>query len=281
LAKLTQEDPHSVRYQAALGSVRTNLGNAYQTLGLSEKAEAVLKEAEKTYRVLASSRPEEPDFRFNLGMTAFWLGWLYCFNFNQVDRAEEAHQRALHEFEKLAQEHPDVIGYAAQAGTTYGNLAMDGGRAGHNDLALARYDKAIEILERVVARGLLTSRKELLDSRMGRAALRIETGDYLRSIEEVEAIARQGSLDAINIYNIACVYSRAVAAVEKDKKLKAADRDRLKKQYAERAMEYLHQSSAKGQQNPALLKNDADLNSVRGRVDFQELVKELEQKTKK
>jgi hypothetical protein len=81
----------------------------------------------------------------------------------------------------------------------------------------------------------------------------------------------------INLYNIACVFSGSSVAAAKDGKLTPADRTRLKAQYADRAMESLHQAVAKGFQNAAALKSDPDLAPLRSREDFQKLVQEVDQ----
>jgi hypothetical protein len=97
----------------------------------------------------------------------------------------------------------------------------------------------------------------------------------------VTTLARPGDLSADNLYYVACVFSRSVAAVGKDAKLSDADRARLQAQYADRAMELLRQAVAKGERNVARWKNEPGLDSVRSREDFQKLVQELEQKAKK
>ena len=93
-------------------------------------------------------------------------------------------------------------------------------------------------------------------------------------------MARLEDFTSGNLYNVACVFSRASADAEHDTKLSTADRARLKARYADRAMEYLRQAVAEGWGNPSLAKTDTDLDPLRARKDFQKLLAELEEKTK-
>jgi hypothetical protein len=106
-------------------------------------------------------------------------------------------------------------------------------------------------------------------------------GDHARATAEADVVARLQGLGDTNLYNIACVFSGSSAAAAKDSKLTPADRTRLKAQYADRAMESLHQAVAKGFQKTAVLKSDPDLAPLRSREDFQKLVQELERKSRK
>jgi hypothetical protein len=158
---------------------------------------------------------------------------------------------------------------------------MDAAIAGRSDAALARSDKAIEILEPVLNRGYIRARTVLLDNRVFRASMLAGRGDHARATAEAEVVARLGGLGDTNLYNIACVFSRSSAAAAKDGKLTPADRTKLKAQYADHAIEFLHQAVAQGFQNAAALKSDPDLAALRSREDFQKLVQEVERKSGK
>src|SRR5262249_18431307 len=105
-------------------------------------------------------------------------------------------------------------------------------------------------------------------------------GQHIRAAEEVEAIGRQPDLQPVSVFNIACFFSRASAVVDRDAKLSPPDCKRLKAHYADRAMDFLNQSVAKGFRVPAAMKNDRDLEPLRGRADFQKLIADLEAKQK-
>jgi hypothetical protein len=199
----------------------------------------------------------------------------------QAEKAEAAQLQALRIVESLAREHPDVLVYDHDLGRCYLDLAISADLAGRSDTVRLRLDKAIEILEHVVGKGHRSARAELFNARLLRAGVLAGRGDHLRATDEANALARQEGIDPVNLYNVACVFARSCAAAKKDTKLSAADRDSVKAQYADRAMQFLHQAVAKGYQNAPELKSDPDLAPLRSREEFQKLVQEVEQKVKK
>jgi tetratricopeptide (TPR) repeat protein len=262
-----------------LANVQERLGRTYGYRGQSEKAEATLKGAVDTCQALVHDHPDAPEYRHSLARNYNELGDFY-YNMHQPEKAEAPYQQALRIFEKLAQEHPDVLEFTYDVGYCHSCLAFNARDLGRLDAALASFDKATEILERVVSRGYRKARNQLFDVRISRAFVLAERGEHVQAADEASAIAHQERLNATNLYNVACAFSVASAAVEKDTKLSPADQAKLKVQYADRAMEFLHQAVEKGWQNAPSIKSDPDLASLRAREDFQKLVKEIEQKSK-
>jgi hypothetical protein len=108
--------------------------------------------------------------------------------------------------------------------------------------------------------------------------VKVAQGDYLRAVQDVEALGAQEHLRPAAYYNTACVFSRCSAAAAKDSKLSPVQQGALKEQYAGRAMEFLRESVAQGNENLVAFKTDPDLEPLRSREDFKRLVQELEQK---
>jgi serine/threonine protein kinase/tetratricopeptide (TPR) repeat protein len=262
-------------------SVQQMLGTTYTVRGRSEQAEAMLKGATSAYQTLVHDFPDVPEYRHSLARTYMALGVLYFNNLRQAEKTEAAVQQALQIYEKLTQEHPDVLEHVYRLGVCYSFSAVATETAGRSDAALARADKAIEILERVVSKGYSQARDDLLDARVCRAGFLARRGDYTRATDEANAVAGQEGLNSGSLSNLACVFARSSAAAENDSKLAPADRTRLKAQYADRAMEFLRQAVAKGYQNTAEIKTDPDFAPLRAREDFQKLVQEMEHKSKK
>ncbi|HEX4592241.1 MAG TPA: hypothetical protein VH120_20065, partial [Gemmataceae bacterium] len=67
------------------------------------------------------------------------------------------------------------------------------------------------------------------------------------------------------------------AVILTDRKTPAADAPRLAKAEADQAMEWLHQAVAGGYRNVVHIEKDTDLDALRGRDDFKQLVAELRQ----
>jgi tetratricopeptide (TPR) repeat protein len=93
----------------AQAGLQHNLGKIYGLIGWTQKSEALLKDAESTYRTLVRDYPENTQYRLGLSDLYSDLGVLYDDNMRQPDKAEPLFQRALQILEKLAQDHPDVL----------------------------------------------------------------------------------------------------------------------------------------------------------------------------
>ena len=106
------------------------------------------------------------------------------------------------------------------------------------------------------------------------------SGDHARATavaeESVAAAPRSG---IVNLY-AACCYTIASESARRDQRLPAAERERRAEQHLARAMELLGSAKATGLfEQPWFLsgiKTDPDLAPLRGRQDFQGLVRELE-----
>jgi serine/threonine protein kinase/tetratricopeptide (TPR) repeat protein len=280
LNKLLQNHPLNSEYQWLMATTQMNWAQDCLTRGWFEKAESALKAAQSVYGRLVRARPDAPPEDWQaLARCDAILGLAYR-ELAKTERAEAAQQQALEIFEKVAHEHPDVLVYEYDVGRCYMELARTAESAGRPDAALARFGKAIAIIEGAVGKGYQPGRKGLLDTRLYRAMTLATRGDHVQATAEAETVARLGGLLYTTVYNVACVFSRASAAADHDTKLSTADRARLKARYADRAMEYLRQAVAEGWGNPSLAKTDTDLDPLRARKDFQKLLAELEEKTK-
>jgi len=279
LAKLVEDYPLA-EHQSLLATTQMNLASVYLSRGWYDKAETTLKGAQRVYGRLMGGRPDVlPEYWQSLARSHAILGMAYR-SLAQPEKAEAAQQQALEIFEKLAKEHPDVLEYGYDLGRCSEALAETLDRAGRPDAAVVRHEKAIEILEGIIGRGYDAARAALLAARIGRAAALAGRGDHVRAVAEAEALTRQGGLLSVHVYNIACVFSRASAAVDHDGKLSPADRARLNARYADRAMDFLRQAVAEGWRHPQVIKTDPDVEPLRAREDFRKVLSDLEAKTK-
>src|SRR5262249_48533350 len=146
------------------------------------------------------------------------LGNLYFNDMQQAEKAEAALQQALENFEKLAQEHPDVLEFVYDVGRCYLHLAAALRLAGRLDAALTKSDKAIDILEQVVRKGNDQARIDLDNARVNRAVVLAGQRDHVRAADEANAVARKEGLHTDIVYAIACVFAQASAAAANDQK---------------------------------------------------------------
>jgi hypothetical protein len=87
------------------------------------------------------------------------------------------------------------------------------------------------------------------------------------AVAEVAVLAKSPIWTAGQWYDFACVY--AVASSKSAAK---------KREYADRAMELLHQAVRAGFRDTAHLKKDTNLDALRGRDDFKQLLAALTRK---
>jgi hypothetical protein len=85
------------------------------------------------------------------------------------------------------------------------------------------------------------------------------------------------------LFNLACVYSFCCRNVRGEEKIPAADRERLAENYAVQAIQLLRKAAAAGLfKSPAYLEHlrqDIELAPIRSRSDFQNLLREVENRT--
>jgi serine/threonine protein kinase len=269
-----------IEHQSLLAKTQMNLGQVGIAKGWYDEAETALKEAVRVYGILVRDRPDAgPGDRQSLAISQALLGRAYGRK-SRFGEAEEILQQSLRTFEKLVHEHPDVREFGYDQGHCYKFLADNADQGGRLDIARARYDKAIAILEDAVSGGYEAARRIALEARIGRAIMLAKQGNHARATEDVEALARREGLTNVNVYDLACLCSRASAAAGRDDALSPADRARLKAQHAERAMELLRKAVAMGYRHPAAMRTDSDLDALRDRDDFRRLLTDLEAQQK-
>jgi len=105
-------------------------------------------------------------------------------------------------------------------------------------------------------------------------------GDHARIAASADEMARFAYDPPNDNYLAACFLSRCVPLADKDAKLDEDKRKELKERYADRALELLRLAVARGYRNTARMKAEPDLEPLRGREDFRQLLADLEKRTK-
>jgi hypothetical protein len=106
-------------------------------------------------------------------------------------------------------------------------------------------------------------------------------GDHARAAATADELAGFGYDPAGDCYDAACFQCRAGTLAAKDARLAEARRKVLASSYADRALALLRQAVAHGYDDAAHMKQDTDLEPLRGRDDFKKLLGDLEAKGKK
>jgi tetratricopeptide (TPR) repeat protein len=126
---------------------------------------------------------------------------------------------------------------------------------------LRKYAEAVTDLDKAIE---LSTNNEQAKLRAERSILRLTAGQVAEAMAEVAELSKKPNWNAGQWYNFACVYAVASA--------KFADK---KQEYAGRAMELLQRAVKAGYRDAAHVKQDSDLDSLRGRDDFKQLLAEL------
>jgi serine/threonine-protein kinase len=314
--QLCREQPRSVQFRQLLGQLQHELGSLYAPRQPA-KAEAAYRSALAVREELYRTQPEVPKHREDLAWSYTNLSNLQADRGKKAE-ALETLDKALPLWEGLAREKPKAIGYAAGLGSGYASRADLLRAAGRPEEALDWYSRAIAVLEPAHRQEPRheDSRNNLRDAHWGRATTLTQQGrhtealkDWDRALELADdqarlalRVARAGTLARLGdharaaaegaeveggkpdsgdlLYQLACLWSLCAAAVGRDAKVPAAERDTQSGQYTARGLERLAQARAAGHfKDPTHvkdLKSTADLAALRERKGFQKLLAEVE-----
>jgi tetratricopeptide (TPR) repeat protein len=146
-------------------------------------------------------------------------------------------------------------------------------------LKLDRFTESLQEWDRALELG--STEKERSNTRASRAYALARMGKYEQAAPVAEAFARSTSASDFVPYRAACVLSLASAA-GRDANQPEAERQELAERYAAGAVALLRRLQSQGyfknRGNVADLEKDKDLDSLRRRPDFQQLLAEVRKK---
>jgi tetratricopeptide (TPR) repeat protein len=227
------------------------------------------------------------------------MGFSYDFlahtlrDLNKLDEAVAAFHKAITIRELLVEEHPKVEEHTENLGFSYYWLARTLRDLNKLDEAVAAFHKTITIRELLVEEHPKVAEytERLGFSYYYLGELNASVGDYVNAAILGERIAQlkvpddQPDARGLNLYNAACLFSVVSGAAAKDENLPEADRATLADKHAARALALLKEDRTLGYfKDPEILahmKKDPDLDPLRDRDDFKQLVKELEEDLQK
>jgi hypothetical protein len=212
---------------------------------------------------LVEDHPDRAEIVQELGVSYYCMGHMYIFN-NDSKAAEDWIGRAIRVFEKSLRDQPRRSDIKRLLGMAYHARAQALTDQRRNAEALAEWERAMAFTNPASDR--------FLSLRASRALVRAYLGDFGRAVDEVSAVPKTGSEAGVILYNEACIFALAAAAVAKDLARDPPSRAALAEQYAARAINSLAESRRAGFfQDPAnvnLIRSDPDLDPLRSRADF-------------
>jgi tetratricopeptide (TPR) repeat protein len=245
--------------------------------GKSALAEGEALRAVAAKEKVAAAHPDVPDYQADLARGYFGLARLYELG-GKTAEAQEELRKGTAILQKLTGAHPEVAQYQVDLAENHYLWGFLNKAAGKKAEAEQAFLAALEISKKLVATqpGMARGREVLASCAVELARM----GTHARATAEVDALANDASAPKGDLYDAACVYSLSVAAARKDPKLSPAEREKLAERYASRAVELLRRAMQKGYRDVKNAKADKDLDPLRERPDFKQLLAELEAKGK-
>lgn len=273
--RLVAEVPLVLDYQSLLGQFLTNQAVYLRATGRFADAEPLFRRAAAILEALAAAHPDAPEVRFQLAGTLAQTGELMNVLKRPAD-ADAALRRGAELALRLTAEHPDIPSFAQTAGLIQidlAELALDRGEVGraneHAQSAAGHIEKAVTATPKSLAhRGPLLRSYGLL------ARLQIRSGDDRAATESANRLAETAA-SAMERYNVACYLGLCVSATQ-DAPWPEAKRAEVADALAGQAMTALRRAIVDGYRNIRLIRKDPDLDPLRQRRDFKELLAELE-----
>lgn len=302
--RLFADFPNVPGYGRDLAGSHSNLGRLLSGVGQLSAAEEQHYKGLEIREKLAADFPNVPDYRSDLALSHNSLGLLLARQ-GQFAEAEEHYRQGVAIQEKLATDFASVAFYKVELGGSYcnfGNTILSSGRPTDS---LEWFDKANKTLRpvyeaepryvnaKIFLRNSHWARANTYDTlgrhaeavkdwdqaielspneeqpgfRAIRASSRLRAGQVDEAVADVAELKDSPSWSANHWYDFACVYAVASS--------KIADK---KTEYADQAMELLAKAVQSGWKDAEFIKKDTDLDPLRDRDDFKQLIAELESK---
>jgi serine/threonine protein kinase/tetratricopeptide (TPR) repeat protein len=292
-AQLAAEDPRALDPRISMAKAHSLLGQVL--MRQPEGSTPALESCQKAVELLEAvtrQRPELADPSYRLAM---YLGDLNVAQqmAGKLDSALKSVGKAMEILERLDQRYPGVLEYQGGLASTYNMLSDLHRRRREPVESLAIGQKARTWLERLVAEHPkdVESRVDLANAHNNIARglqQRGEPVEALRSFQRaVDSYESLPQLDPRNSYNLACNVALCIPLIGAKPGSKGvydldaltkADRFRRQK-YGDRAVELLLRAVQGGFADLEILESDTDLDPLRDRPDFQELIKKLEKES--
>jgi peroxiredoxin/tRNA A-37 threonylcarbamoyl transferase component Bud32 len=276
--ELVEADPENLDYQQDLAV--TNARNA-RLLQDQHRLDEALKAEDEALRLedaLVRANPQELRYPSTLAFYRYRRADILD-EAGRRKAAEQEYREALKQMEALAAKNPHSATYHRQVGTFAGGLA--------SLLAIADPQAAIPYRKRVVEAMRQVARLswiqkpysgDLLESYYDLISLLRLCNKHRELLQLADTLRHDAPDDSGASYDAACIAANAIVAAQQDKTLTAEQRTRLAEEYANQAMKLLTMAVHEGYREHTHMARDTDLDPLRQRKDYQELVSGLEQR---
>jgi tetratricopeptide (TPR) repeat protein len=274
---LAAEFPNQPAFRQELGRSQNNLGSLLFMTGQMQAAEMAHNESLATKKQLATDFPKQPEFRQDLAMSYSNLGDVFDAT-GRGAAAESAYSHALDIFKELSVEFPNALETRNYVAQSFGHLAILHRKQRNFGVASKLLAEAIPYHETALRESPRHSDYRKSYGENLTTLTECCAGDGRRSAALAAASKRRdvGWSPSADTYDAACALARCVPIVEKDDKLDNGKRQAEVQFYSDEAMKMLRDAVGRGYRDVAHMKKDPDLDPLRLRDDFKQLIAELE-----
>jgi serine/threonine protein kinase/tetratricopeptide (TPR) repeat protein len=263
---------------------RRDLAEAYNSQATNQRDPTRVAERLESHRKALALRetlvrefPDDPEARNNLGGTLNNIGVMLNERAHEQD-ALAMYLRAVEQGEAAFARAPQVIVYGQYLGTQYRNVTRMLQLLGRNDEANQYEQKEIDHWRRLTKDNpeVPLFRARLYSASNGHAHFLSAEGRKPESADWFELAARtiaaQPRKTGGDLYNQACAWALAAAAIDQRQGGLTAEDIRQRDKLIAASLDALRQSIEIGSQTSSHMREDTDLDVLRGRADFQTLV---------
>jgi serine/threonine-protein kinase len=276
--KLADAHPSLTQFQSDLAQSYHHIRHLVGVSGKPAEALAASERALAIWQKLAGAHPSVVQFQSDLAQGYDNVGYQLQIAGKPAE-ALAAFEREHAIRQKLADANPTVTQFQYGLAGSHDNIGWVLRQTGKPVEALAAFERAIAIYRKLANANpsvigfqsrlaLCFAHAGALQQKVGRIA------EAAVSIRQANAILEQlPTLEPVDRYNLACGHAQLAHVATMPGSGMTASQGRAE---AERAMHWLRQAVAAGYRNVALMRRDADLDSLRSRPDFQILMMDLE-----
>jgi serine/threonine-protein kinase len=282
--QLFRELPGNADIQRGLGASYGNVGVITSDLGRIPETVEANERALGVFADLARTHPENAGFQADVGQICNNIGFFYQTLGNSA-KARANLERSLSIFESLVRSNPAVSGFKLQlvmVTSNLGDLHIDDGRA---EQGLRFHQQALQIAEHLVAGDPAVSpvtRREQLDSHRGLGKALAKLGKPAEALVHLRKAIEIGPQSPENepslLYALARAQALYSAVLGQGTGSLAGSEQAEQRRWADEALQTLRQAVAAGWRHADWLRKDPDLEALRSRADFQQLLREVKEK---
>ncbi len=292
-AQRAAQDPKALEPRISMARTHGLLGQAL--MSQPDEPEPALESYQAAVELREEVTRERPELADQAYLLAMELGDLNVVQqmAGKLDSALKSLRRAIEVLERLDRQYPGVLNYQGSVASTYNLLSDLHRRRLEPAESLAFAQKARVLLERLVSEHPkdVYSRIDLAKANNNIGRVHQQSGEpveALRSFQRaVDLYESLPELDPRNSYNLASNIALCIplmgakngtqGTLDADKVSKG-DRFRREK-YGDRAIQLLRRAIRGGFLKQEVLASDTDLDAIRSRTDFQDLLKEMEKQS--